>query len=190
MPSFAGVLLQFGEGDHIVLVLAAHLIEVPAGDESQPRVIDVRINFIRGKRILSIFLRLSTRNTAVLPSLRSTKTSLPGLSRARSKKTPRSEFQAIWPAMTAGPISPGVGDCEYQPAGFAGGGTCSEPSFLSPRSINVESTPIVGIRSLTGTDRGMYELACLVLSAAKKVDQARIDSCSRLLESHLSTRGI
>lgn len=35
-----------------------------------------------------------------------------------------------------------------------------------------------------------YELACLVLSAAKKVDQARIDSCSRLLEDHLSTHGI
>ena len=35
-----------------------------------------------------------------------------------------------------------------------------------------------------------YELACLVLSAAKKVDQARIDSCSRLLEDHLITHGI
>jgi hypothetical protein len=35
-----------------------------------------------------------------------------------------------------------------------------------------------------------YEFASLVLSAAKKADQARIDTCSRLLEDHLQAHGI
>ncbi|MGZ5389875.1 MAG: hypothetical protein ACXWDH_07195 [Aeromicrobium sp.] len=35
-----------------------------------------------------------------------------------------------------------------------------------------------------------YEFACLVLSAAKKADHARIDNCSQLLEDHLQAHGI
>src|SRR5450631_2818611 len=58
----------------------------------------------------------------------------------------------MWPTMMAGPISPGVGAPVYQPAGNARGGTCSDPSASSPRSISVLSTPIDGTCTRTGAD--------------------------------------
>src|SRR5665811_407426 len=58
----------------------------------------------------------------------------------------------MWPAMIAGPNSPGVGPPVYQPAGKPLGGTSSDPSARKPRSISPESTPIAAIRTRTGVD--------------------------------------
>jgi hypothetical protein len=58
----------------------------------------------------------------------------------------------MWPAMIAGPSSPGVGPPVYQPAGKPLGGTSSDPSARKPRSISPESTPIAAIRTRTGVD--------------------------------------
>src|SRR5450631_251946 len=79
---------------------------------------------------------------------------LPGFRLCRSKKT-AGPFQSTWPAMTAGPTSPGVGPPVYQPAGKPLGGTCKDPSARNPRSINLESTPIASICRRTGTDLSM-----------------------------------
>ncbi|WP_405732522.1 hypothetical protein [Streptomyces sp. NBC_01537] len=49
----------------------------------------------------------------------------------------------------------GVGEPWYQPAGLfaAVGGTCTVPSDASPSRGTGVSTPMAGIRSLTGTER-------------------------------------
>src|SRR3954453_18198855 len=56
--------------------------------------------------------------------------------------------------MTAGPASPGVTECSYQPAGASPsrGGTSTVPSLLSPSRIRRGGTPIDGMSSRTGTD--------------------------------------
>src|SRR5674476_821993 len=64
----------------------------------------------------------------------------------------------MWPAMIAGPNSPGVGPPVYQPAGKPLGGTSSDPSARKPRSIRPESTPIAAIRTRTGVDSGLMDL--------------------------------
>src|ERR1019366_3200861 len=67
--------------------------------------------------------------------------------------------------MTAGPSSPGVGPPVYQPAGKPLGGTCSDPSARSPRSINLESTPIAAICRRTGTDLSISAALTRVIGA-------------------------
>src|ERR1019366_3192576 len=67
--------------------------------------------------------------------------------------------------MTAGPSSPGVGPPVYQPAGKPLGGTCSDPSARSPRSINLESTPIAAICRRTGTDLSISATLTRVIGA-------------------------
>src|SRR5450830_1697808 len=54
--------------------------------------------------------------------------------------------------MIAGPSSPGVGAPVYQPAGKPTGGTSIVPSAFNPSAISLESTPIAGIVTRTGTD--------------------------------------
>src|SRR5665647_1271922 len=59
---------------------------------------------------------------------------------------------SMWPAMIAGPSSPGVGPPVYHPAGKALGGTSIDPSVRRPRCIRAESTPIAPICRRTGED--------------------------------------
>src|SRR5450631_20441 len=75
----------------------------------------------------------------------------PGLRSCSLEKTP-GPFQSTWPAITAGPRSPGVGPPVYHPAGKPPGGTCIDPSARRPRLIRAESTPIAAICRRTGDD--------------------------------------
>lgn len=68
----------------------------------------------------------------------------------RSKKTPSVPCQSTWPAMIAGPTSPGAGAPVYHPASFPSGGTSSAPSVSSPRSMMSVSTPMDGISRRVG----------------------------------------
>src|SRR5450759_1358210 len=64
---------------------------------------------------------------------------------------------STWPAMTAGPSSPGVGPPLYQPAGKPPDGTSIDPSFRRPRFIRVESTLIEAICTRTGVDLARWK---------------------------------
>jgi hypothetical protein len=57
--------------------------------------------------------------------------------------------------MTAGPRWPGVGPYRYQPVRLcsSSGGTWTVPSAFLPTSITGASTPMTGMRMLTGTER-------------------------------------
>ena len=58
-----------------------------------------------------------------------------------------------WPAMIAGPSSPGVGEPVYQPAGKAPGGTSSTPSSFRPRSHDVgHRRRAAGTESVVGSE--------------------------------------
>src|SRR5665647_2738472 len=104
-----------------------------------------------GNRSFGNWLTRVTRNTGLLPSARVTVTRSPGFMSRSLKKTP-GPFMSIWPAMIAGPSSPGVGPPVYQPAGKPPGGTSKDPSARRPSFIRVESTPIALICRRTGND--------------------------------------
>src|SRR5688572_27621010 len=93
-------------------------------------------------------------------------TSAPGARSRSAKKTPGEPSQSTWPAMIAGPSSPGVGAPVYQPAGKPSGGTSSEPSDCNPRSISPESTPMAGIPILTGVEAAIGAGPVVAASAA------------------------
>src|SRR5271170_4497120 len=56
----------------------------------------------------------------------------------------------MWPAMMAGPMTPGRGDPVYQPATAVEDGTCNAPSAARPSSTRRVCTPIRGMVSETG----------------------------------------
>src|SRR4051794_20256781 len=96
----------------------------------------------------------STVKTAVLPSFRVTATESPRRSAPRRLKTAGSRSQVTWPAMTAGPSSPGVALLVNQPARDGSFGTSMAPSASSPRCTSFERTSILGIDTDTGSDSG------------------------------------
>ena len=87
-----------------------------------------------GNSDFSYFATCVTSNTATRSSSRATSTRSPRRSSASRKKTPGTWFQVTWPAMTAGPSSPGVGPRRYQPAIAGSSGTCIAPRSSIPKS--------------------------------------------------------
>src|SRR5450631_2488148 len=85
---------------------------------------------------------------------------------------------STWPAMTAGPSSPGLGPPVYQPAGKPLGGTSIDPSVRRPRFISAESTPIEVICRRTGADlaspAAFPTRAAVGLAAGGVQDSARL----------------
>ena len=61
-----------------------------------------------------------------------------------------------WPNITAGPVSPGEGDPEYQPAGAPGpsGGTSRDALSRSPSFTSGDFTPMAGTVTVTGAGAG------------------------------------
>src|SRR6266702_2156671 len=97
-----------------------------------------------------------TRNTAVTPSASVTSIVSPRCRAPRRKKTAGPCWLSTWPSMTDEPIWPGVAEYLYhaaRPALVLIDGTWTVPSALSPRRSSVESTPIAGMRTATGTER-------------------------------------
>src|SRR5579859_7779532 len=97
-----------------------------------------------------------TRKMAVIPSASVTSTMSPGRSAPRRKKTAGPRSLSTWPSMTDAPIWPGVAEYLYHAARSAlvlSGGTCIEPSALTPRRRSLDFTPIAGISTETGSDR-------------------------------------
>src|ERR1019366_10558422 len=87
----------------------------------------------------------------------------------------------MWPTMMAGPSSPGVGAPVYQPTGNAAGGTCSDPSASSPKSISVLSTPIDGTCTRTGADLLMgFAIGSCARSAAVATDDGTSGADGRM----------
>src|SRR6516162_637255 len=97
-----------------------------------------------------------TRNTAVTPSASSTSIVSPRRRAPRRKKTAGPFTLSTCPSMTDDPIWPGVAEYLYQaacPAFVLTEGTWTVPSALSPRRSSVESTPMAGICTDTGSER-------------------------------------
>ena len=97
-----------------------------------------------------------TRNTAVTPSASFTSMVSPGCRAPRRKKTAGPFSLSTCPSMTDDPIWPGVAEYLYhaaRPALVLIEGTWTVPLALSPRCSSVESTPMAGICTDTGSDR-------------------------------------
>ena len=69
------------------------------------------------------------------------------------KNTAGPVCESTWPAITAGPRSPGRGPPVHQPASPKSVGTSSVRSGLRPRPMTGASTPIDGISIRTGSRR-------------------------------------
>src|SRR6516165_2639928 len=97
-----------------------------------------------------------TRNTAVTPSASFTSMASPRCSAPRRKKTAGPRWLSTCPSMTDDPIWPGVAEYLYHaawPALVWREGTWTVPSALSPRCSRVESTPMAGMCTETGSER-------------------------------------
>jgi len=97
-----------------------------------------------------------TRNTAVTPSASFTSMVSPRCRAPRRKKTAGPFWLSTCPSMTDDPIWPGVAEYLYhaaRPAFVLTEGTWTVPSALSPRCSSVESTPMAGICTDTGSER-------------------------------------
>ena len=101
-----------------------------------------------------------TRNSAVVPSARLTKTSLPAFSSDSRKNTPRLVTESTWPTMMAEPTEPGRGLPVYQPATVVEDGTCIAPPAARPSVIRLVFTPISGMVSETGLATGAGSADC------------------------------
>src|SRR5689334_582160 len=115
-----------------------------------------------GKCDLATVRTESTVNAATEPSCRVTVIRCPGRMRLRCTNTPSPYAPTVTcPRITDGPVSPGVGDPLYQPAGACAaiGGTATVPSGARPSDITDVSTPSDGMRSRSGSDRGMGRAA-------------------------------
>src|ERR1700751_3322984 len=109
-----------------------------------------------GNRALAYSRTPVTRKTAVTPSASVTSIALPGRSAPRRKNRAGPPVLPRWPSMTDEPIWPGVAEYLYhaaRPALVLIDGTWTVPSALSPRRNSLESTPIAGMRTATGTER-------------------------------------
>src|SRR4029077_3956504 len=109
-----------------------------------------------GNRDLAYSRTPVTRNTAVTLSTSSTSTVSPRRREPRRKKTAGPFTLSTCPSMTDDPIWPGVAEYLYHaawPAFLVTEGTWTVPSALSPRCSSVESTPMAGICTDTGSER-------------------------------------
>src|SRR5712691_5569826 len=74
--------------------------------------------------------------------------------------------------MIAAPRSPGLGPSAYQPATEKSVGTWREPSGFRPSRTRRVATPIVGMDSRNGTERGTPVIAALCGARVAGLDRS------------------
>ena len=89
-----------------------------------------------GKLTFGTFATLVIRKVTVVPSDRSIRTAVPGLTWLSPMKMPGPSRESTWPRITAGPGWPGRGPPAYHPATSVRLGTAMVPSRCRPMSLD------------------------------------------------------